>query len=56
MFATGFIIGSISGTVMCLVSALRHGMADGLGIGRRAPLRPALVPLHVSGVSRASLN
>ena len=55
MFATGFIIGSISGTVACLISAALHWLGLFPSAARPA-VRPALVPLHVSGVSRASLN
>jgi hypothetical protein len=58
MFATGFIIGSIAGTVMCLVTAVLHGFADGIALGRggETPVRPTLVPLQVTPVSRSSLN
>lgn len=54
MYATGYLIGSIGGAVACLVAAVLHRLAADLEA--QAAVRPALVPLHVSGVSRASLN
>jgi hypothetical protein len=53
MFATGFVLGSITGTVLCLVSAVLHRLSEA---GGPVAARPLLVPLHVTGVSRASLN
>ena len=55
MFATGFLVGSILGTATCLVLALLHRLAIELE-GAPSFAQPALVPLHVSGVSQASLN
>jgi hypothetical protein len=54
MFLTGVLVGSIMGAVVCLAAAVFHLVADeadGL-----APVQPALVPLHVSGITRVSMN
>jgi hypothetical protein len=55
MFVTGFFVGSILATAACLTTAALHWLVSGVDGGPGA-VQPALVPLHVTGVSRASLN